>query len=77
MAVIPTHEGFSCDIIPILVGCTEKQLIFGALFLHLLITHVHVIIIKYISISAFLKYDECMFVPLELRNPSCAPDVIN
>lgn len=70
MAIIPTHERFSCDIRPVPVGFAKKQLILGTLFLHMLI-------IKYISISAFLRYDECVFVPLELRNPGCAPDLIN
>lgn len=65
VAVRPTPEWFICDIRSLLVDCAKKQLILGALFLHN-VTPMHVIIMKYMSISAFLKYDECMFVPLEL-----------
>lgn len=73
---MPTPEWFICDIRSLLLDCAKQQLILGALFLHN-VTPMHVIIMQYLSISAFLKYDECMFVPLELWNPGCAPDLIN
>ena len=69
MAVRPTSECFICDIRSLLVDCAKKQLILEALFLHN-VTHFYYVHAhdyhKYMFISAFLKYDECMFVPLEL-----------